>query len=78
MKVHHVSPEAAVDADTEYFVGEVRVQPIVSPDQRIDMIVVHCIEGTGIPATETERNVVKPGDIVHVPRAMPGLPPVRI
>jgi quercetin dioxygenase-like cupin family protein len=86
MKVHHVSPEAAVDAGSEYFVGKVNVQPIVSPDQGIDIIVVrfspgartylhthdvpqvlHCIEGTGILATETERNVVKPGDIVHVP-----------
>jgi quercetin dioxygenase-like cupin family protein len=86
MKVHHVSPDAAVDAGSEYFVGKVSVQPIVSPDQGIDITVVrfspgartylhthdvpqvlHCIEGTGILATETERNVVKPGDIVHVP-----------
>ena len=29
--------------------------------------VLHCIEGTGILATEQERNVVNPGDIVYVP-----------
>jgi quercetin dioxygenase-like cupin family protein len=28
--------------------------------------VLHCIEGRGILATETERNEVCPGDIVHV------------
>jgi quercetin dioxygenase-like cupin family protein len=28
---------------------------------------LHCIEGSGILATTTERNVVGPGDIVHVP-----------
>ena len=29
--------------------------------------VLHCIEGRGILATEHRRNVVGPGDIVHVP-----------
>ncbi len=29
--------------------------------------VLHCMEGTGILATETERHTVGPGDIVHVP-----------
>ncbi len=29
--------------------------------------VLHCIEGRGVLATETERNEVGPGDIVHVP-----------
>ena len=86
MKVHHVSPDAAVDAGGEYFVGRVRVQPVVTPDQGLDIVVVrfeagartylhahaapqvlHCIEGTGILATEHERNAVGPGDIVHVP-----------
>lgn len=86
MKVHHVSRDMAVDAGTEYFVGQVRVQVVVPGDQGADIVVVrfspgsrtylhthdvpqvlHCIEGTGILATETERNVVKPGDIVHVP-----------
>ncbi len=86
MKVTTVKKGAAVDAGSEYFVGEVRVQPIVSPAEGIDIIVVrfsagartylhshavpqvlHCIEGRGILATEHERNVVGPGDIVHVP-----------
>lgn len=41
MKVHHISPQAAVDAGTEYFAGgPVRVQPIVSHDDGIDIIVV--------------------------------------
>jgi quercetin dioxygenase-like cupin family protein len=86
MKVHHVSPEAATDAGGEYFIGGVRVQAIVAPDQGLDIIVVrfsagartylhshavpqvlHCMEGRGILATERERNIVGPGDIVHVP-----------
>jgi len=86
MKVTSVSEGAAVPAGNEYFVGEVRVQPIVSPAEGIDIIVVrfsagtrtylhshavsqvlHCIEGRGILATESERNEVGPGDIVHVP-----------
>jgi quercetin dioxygenase-like cupin family protein len=29
--------------------------------------VLHCIEGRGILATETERNEVGPGDVVHIP-----------
>ena len=29
--------------------------------------VLHCIEGRGILATEHERNLVGPGDVVHVP-----------
>jgi quercetin dioxygenase-like cupin family protein len=29
--------------------------------------VLHCIDGRGILATEHERNVVGPGDVVHVP-----------
>lgn len=41
MKVHRISPEAAGDAGTEHFTGgPVRVQPIVSPDEGIDIIVV--------------------------------------
>jgi len=86
MKVTEVTPQSAVSAGNEYFVGEVQVQPVVSPAEGIDIIVVrfsagartylhshavpqvlHCIEGHGILATETERNIVGPGDIVHVP-----------
>ncbi|MEX0791396.1 MAG: cupin domain-containing protein [Actinomycetota bacterium] len=86
MKVHHPTPEAAANAGTEYFIGEVNVQVIVPADQGIDIVLVrfspgartylhthdvpqvlHCIEGTGILATETQRNTVHPGDIVHVP-----------
>jgi quercetin dioxygenase-like cupin family protein len=86
MKVTKVTPESAVSAGNDYFVGEVQVQPVVSPAEGIDIIVVrfsagartylhshavpqvlHCIEGWGILATESERNVVGPGDIVHVP-----------
>ncbi|HET8944859.1 MAG TPA: cupin domain-containing protein [Dehalococcoidia bacterium] len=46
MKVHHISPETAVDAGTEYFVGgPVRIQPIVSPDDGIDIIMVRFSAG---------------------------------
>ncbi len=86
MKVHHVSPDAAVPAGEQFFVGEVRVQPVVPGSEGIEIIVVrfspgartylhshevpqvlHCIEGRGILATESDRNEVGPGDIVHVP-----------
>ena len=86
MEVHHVSSDAAVPADELFFVGEVRVQPVVRGTEGIEIIVVrfsagartflhshevpqvlHCIEGRGILATESERNEVGPGDIVHVP-----------
>jgi quercetin dioxygenase-like cupin family protein len=87
MNLHHISSDAARDAGSEYFAGgEVRVQPIVTPDQGIDIIVVrfspgartylhshavpqvlHCIEGRGILATETQQNHVGPGDVVHIP-----------
>ena len=86
MKVHRVSADAAVPAGEQFFVGEVRVQPVVPGTEGIEIIVVrftagartflhshevpqvlHCIEGRGILATESERNQVGPGDIVHVP-----------
>ncbi len=85
MKVTHVTPEAAVPAGEQFFVGEVRVQPVVPGMEGIEIIVVrfsrgartylhshavpqvlHCIEGRGILATESQRNEVGPGDIVHV------------
>ena len=40
MKVHRVSPEAAVPAGEQFFVGDVRVQPIVSGTEGIDIIIV--------------------------------------
>jgi len=86
MRVHRISPAGAVSAGEQFFVGEVRVQPLVPGTQGIEIIVVrfsagartylhshavpqvlHCIEGRGILATESERNDVGPGDIVHVP-----------
>jgi len=86
LQVHHVSPDAAVPAGEQFFVGEVLVQPVVPRTEGIEIIVVrfsagartylhshavpqvlHCIEGRGILATESERNQVGPGDIVHVP-----------
>jgi len=30
MKVHRISPEGAVPAGEQYFVGEVRLQPVMS------------------------------------------------
>lgn len=85
MKVHRVTPAAAVPGGHEYFIGEARVQPILTADG-LDIVVVrfgpgartylhahavpqvlHCIEGRGILATETDQNAVGPGDIVHVP-----------
>ena len=86
MKVHHISPNAAAPAGEQFFVGEVRVQPVVPGTEGIEIIVVrfrvgartylhshavpqvlHCIEGRGILATESERHEVRSGDIVHVP-----------
>ncbi len=32
-----------------------------------DVQVLHCIQGTGILATERQRNIVTPGMIIHVP-----------
>ena len=86
MKVRRISPDSAVPAGEQFFVGDVKVQPIVQGAEGLDIIVVrfspgartyvhshegpqvlHCIEGRGILATESERNEVGPGDIVHVP-----------
>jgi len=86
MKVHSISPDAAVAAGEQFFVGEVRVQPVVPGTEGIEIIVVrfspgartylhshevpqvlHCFEGRGILATESERNEVGRGDIVYVP-----------
>lgn len=86
MKVIPISPDATRPAGDDYFIGEVRVQPVVGAADGLDIVVVrfsasartylhshdvpqvlHCIEGTGILATEHQRNVVGPGDIVHVP-----------
>ncbi len=85
MKVQHIREDAAVPGGNEYFIGEASVQPLVRPDEGIDIVVVrfspgartylhshavpqvlHCIDGTGILATEAERNIVVPGDIVYV------------
>src|SRR5574341_587531 len=86
MKVTRITPNDAVPAGHEYFVGEVRVQLVVPGTEGIEIVVVrfsagartylhshavpqvlHCVEGRGILATESERNDVGPGDIVHVP-----------
>jgi len=86
MKIHRISADASVSAGEQFFVGEVRVQPVVPGTEGIEIIVVrfrvgartylhshavpqvlHCIEGRGILATETEHNDVGPGDIIHVP-----------
>jgi quercetin dioxygenase-like cupin family protein len=46
MKVHRISPEAAVDGGTDFFVGgPVRVQPLVAADEGIDIIVVRFSAG---------------------------------
>lgn len=86
MKVTRVSEKPAAPGGRDNFIGEVTVQPVVTPDQGLDIAVVafspgartylhaheapqvlHCISGSGILATETERNAVGPGDIVYVP-----------
>lgn len=45
MKVHHVSPGAAVGGGNEYFVGQVTVQPIVPSSEGIDIVVVRFSAG---------------------------------
>lgn len=86
MRVLRISPDALQPGGDEYFVGEARVQPLLSETDGIDIVVVsfspgartylhahdvpqvlHCIEGRGVLATESERNEVGPGDVVHVP-----------
>ncbi|HUF53772.1 MAG TPA: cupin domain-containing protein [Dehalococcoidia bacterium] len=86
MEVHH-TPESVARLDTEYFIGEVRIQPIIeraegsigitlvrfSPGSRTYLHthhvpqILHCVSGRGILATKDNRNIVGPGDIVHVP-----------
>ena len=85
MKVHHTSPEALRPAG-DIIIGEAWVQPLVAPNEGLDIVLVrfsagartylhtheapqvlHCIEGVGTLATEHERNVVGPGDVVYVP-----------
>jgi len=86
VKVLRIASEAARPAGNDYFVGEVRVQPLLAAGEGLDLVVVrfsagartylhsheavqvlHCIEGRGILATETDRHEVGPGDVVHVP-----------
>ena len=46
MKVHPISAEATADGGTEYFTGgPVRVQPVVSANEGIDIIVVRFSPG---------------------------------
>ena len=45
MKVHRVTPEAAVPAGEQFFVGEVRVQPVVPGSEGIEIIVVRFSAG---------------------------------
>jgi quercetin dioxygenase-like cupin family protein len=45
MRVHRPSPENAVDAGTDFFVGQVRVQPVVPATEGIEIIVVRFSPG---------------------------------
>lgn len=45
MRVSHVSPEAAAAGGNEYFIGQVQVQPVVTPDEGLDVIVVRFSPG---------------------------------
>ena len=86
MNVRRISADTVLPGGSDNFVGEVHVQPLVRPDEGIDIVVVrfsagartylhtheapqvlHCIQGHGILATETERNQVGPGDVVYIP-----------
>lgn len=86
MRVTRISEEATSPGGGDNFIGEVRVQPVVTPDEGLDIVVVrfsagartylhaheapqvlHCVAGKGVLATETERNLVGPGDVVYVP-----------
>jgi quercetin dioxygenase-like cupin family protein len=86
MKVTRISEEAAARGGGDNFIGEVNVQPLVAPEQGLDIVLVsfspgartylhaheapqvlHCMRGSGMLATESERNAVGPGDIVYVP-----------
>jgi len=44
MRVIH-TPESASEIQTEFFVGEVRVQPIVSPEDCLDIVLVRFTAG---------------------------------
>ena len=86
MNVITIREEAARRGEDEYFVGEAHVQPLLSGEDGIELVVIrfspgartylhthdvvqvlHCIEGTGVLATERERNVVSAGMVVRVP-----------
>lgn len=86
MRVDSLRDDALRPGGNENFVGDAFVQPLVSPDDGLDIILVHfhsgartylhshavpqvlhCIQGAGILATESERNEVGPGDVVYVP-----------
>lgn len=46
MRVHRISPEAAIDGGTDFFVGgQVRVQPLVASSDGIDIVVVRFSPG---------------------------------
>src|SRR3990172_8450619 len=45
MRVTQVHEDAAVSGGDEYFVGEVSVQPIVGPDEGIDIVAVRFSPG---------------------------------
>ncbi len=86
MRVHHTAEGPGAPGGSDYFIGEVTVQPVVTPEEGLDIILVrfapgartylhshavpqvlHCLEGRGVLATESERHSVGPGDIVFVP-----------
>jgi len=45
MKVHHISPEAAIDGGSTYFIGQARVQPVLGPPDGIDIVLVRFSPG---------------------------------
>jgi quercetin dioxygenase-like cupin family protein len=45
MKLHHTPESAARPGEAEFFVGEVRVQPIVPPEEGLDIVLVRFAPG---------------------------------
>ncbi len=64
MNLLRITPDATVSAGGEYFVGEVRVQPLVSPNEGVDLVVVRFSAGA--------RTYLHSHDVVQVLHCLEG------
>jgi quercetin dioxygenase-like cupin family protein len=45
MRVHHTAGEVGIPGGSDYFIGDVRVQPVVAPEEGLDIILVRFAPG---------------------------------